>query len=182
MSLPNMNDSTPAVVPIESGGASASTQLQWVQTQLTVHTEKLSTFERTLGEAVSSIKELTKEEAERATKLAVIERNVDHIRDSVTGIKQSQITEATLRSLHAEMLDKQHKQHVEMLDRMNAIQKDLTDQVVTAKEKAHEDLRQHEERARTGRRWIIGILITVGVSVLGLAVASVFSYMRLKGG
>lgn len=182
MTLPNMTGSTPAALPTEGGGGTTNSHLQWVQRQLDAHSEKLTGFERTLGEAVNSIKELTKEEAERATKLAVIEINVGHIRDSVTDIKQSQITETTLRSLHTEMLDKQHKQHVEMLDRMNAIQKELTSQVVAAKEKAHEDLRQHEERARTGRRWIIGILITVGVSVLGLAVTSVFAYMRLKGG
>lgn len=181
MSLPNMAGSTPAAVPIESGGASASTQLQWVQTQLTVHTEKLSTFERTLGEAVNSIKELTKEEAERATKLAIIEINVSHIRDSVTGLKQSQITEATLRALHTEMLNKQHHQHVELLDRMNAIQNDLTLKVVASKDAAANDLRTHEERARSGRRWIIKLLIGTIISLIGMLISGVIAYFKLKG-
>lgn len=174
--------STPDAAPIESGGASSNRKLDWIREALCIQDTKIAAFGTSLESVTNSINADVKGEAERAAKLAVIETNVSHIRDGITEIKGAQITEAALRSLHTEMLDKQHKQHVEILDRMSTIQKELTAQVVEAKEKAYEDLRQHEERARTGRRWIIGILITVGVSVLGLAVASVFSYMRLKGG
>ena len=91
MSHPNTGF-TPNSVPVESGGASASTQLQWVQKQLDAQSEKLAGFERTLGEAAGSIKELAKEESERATKLAVIESNVSHVREGVTQLKSSQIS------------------------------------------------------------------------------------------
>jgi len=182
MSQLNMAGSTPAALPVESGGASASAQLQWVQKQLDAHSDKLAGFERTLGEAVGSIKDLAKEEADRATKLAVTENNVSHIRDGITQLESNQITETTLRALHTEMLDKQHQQHVEMLDRMNAIQKELVAQVGAAKDKAAEDLRKHEERARSGRRWVIGLLVTVMLGVAGLTVSAVLTYLRMKGG
>lgn len=182
MSLPNTLGSTPATAPFESGGAPTSTQLQWVQKQLDGHSDKLKGFDQKLGEAVDSINALSQEEAARATKLALIENNVSHLRDSLTKLEGAQITEATLRALHTEMLAAQHKQHVELLDRMGLIQKELSAQIVATKDKAADDLRQHEERARNGRRWIIGLLITVSLSVLGLAVSSIFAYMRLKGG
>ena len=172
---------TPDSVPVESGGASASMQLQWIQKELNGHTHKLATFEGALNATADSIKGMAVEGAERATKLAVIESHLSHMRDNIALLKNSQVTEAGIRDLHTDILKDQHSKHVELLDRLHAIQSDLVEQVAGAKEIAAVALQQHEERARSGRRWVVGLLVTVMLGIAGLTVTAVLTYLRLKG-
>ncbi|MFV3385388.1 hypothetical protein ACNFCJ_08035 [Pseudomonas sp. NY15364] len=172
---------TPDSVPVESGGASASMQLQWIQKELNGHSSKLTTFEGALNSAADSIKCMAAESAERATKLAVMESHLSHMRDNIALLKSSQVTEAGIRGLHTDILKEQHSKHVELLDRLHAIQSDLAEQVAAAKETASVALQQHEERARSGRRWVVGLLVTVMLGIAGLTVSAVLTYMRLKG-
>lgn len=180
MSHPNTGF-TPDSVPIESGGASASMQLQWIQKELNGHTSKLGSFEGALRSTADSIKGMAAEGAERATKLAVIESNISHMRDKIALLNDSQVTEASIRGLHTDLLREQHGQHVELLGRLHAIQSELTAQVAGARDAAATALQQHEERARSGRRWVIGLLVTVMLGVAGLTVSAVLTYLRMKG-
>lgn len=173
---------TPGSVPVESGGASASMHLQWIQKELNEHTNKLGAFEGALSSAAESIKDIGARSAERATRLAVLENDISHIRDNLTLLKDSQLTEVSINGLHAEILKTQHAQHIELLDRLNAIQGQLTAKVVEAKDQAAVALQQHEERARSGRRWVIGLLVTIMLGLTGLTVSAVLTYMRMKGG
>lgn len=174
MTISHAHGSTPRSVPSQSGGATVEEQIQWIQTAQEVAHSKAITLDGKVEAGNNSIKELSKELAGHGTGLAVLERDISHIRDSVTGIKQSLITEATLRTLHTEMLDRQHKQHVELLEKMNDIQSALSEKITEAKESAAKSLKEHEAKARSRRYLFIGLLCS---NFVALCIA----YFRLKG-
>lgn len=155
--------STPAAVPVESGGASTAAHLQWVQQALNAHSSRLDSFSRSLADVTSELKAITAESAERSERLAVIKSDVSHARDNIAEIKGAQITEAALLRLENEIVKS-----------MNAMQTALTAQIVLAKEAAANDLRQHEERARASRRWVVGVLIPTAIGVAGLVARMLF--------
>lgn len=163
MTIGHARGSTPRSMPFQGGGASIEEQIQWIQSAQDVAHNKATVIDSKIEAVNGSVKELTKELAEHGTKLAILKNDVGYIRDGINEIKGAQITEAALLAMQSQMAQ-----------RMHAMQTELTDKIDTA-------IRAHEDRASTGRRWVIGLLIATIVSLVGIAVSGILAYLRLKG-
>lgn len=171
----NSTHNTPPMAPsVESGGATNSQQLQWMQTQLNRQTDEVSALRSTASSLEGKVDCIVSAQAEQKITNAIVVKDISSINEKIIEGKSSQVTVDALERISLRFLDAQHKQHVEFLNKVHEIECSLVQKITEAKEASAASLQNYSTGIESKQRWLIGILISLAVGVAA-------AYFRTKG-